>query len=79
MSLGATGKFPRGQLGPSDEGELQIGLAVTSEGVVIINFGKEVSWIGLPPDQAVDLAAMLLQKAGVVRAEWDGKVMKVDR
>jgi hypothetical protein len=66
---GATGKFPRGMLGPSDEGELQIGIAVDSKGTVIISFGKECSWIGMPPEIAINFAKLILEKSGVKKIE----------
>lgn len=69
MPLGATGKFPQGMLGPSDEGALNIGIAVDSKGTVILNFGKECSWIGMPKAQAVEFAKLILRKAGAKKIE----------
>ncbi len=65
--LGATGKYPKGMLGPGDEGELRIGITADSKGTVIINFGKECSWIGMPPAQAVEFAKLILRRAGAKR------------
>lgn len=69
MELGPTGKFPRGMLGPSDEGELTMGVTHDSKGTVILNFGKEVSWIGLPPEHAVEFAKLILRHAGAKKVE----------
>lgn len=69
MKFGATGKFPRGMLGPSDEGELNMGVAHDSKGTVIVNFGKEVSWFGLPPEQAIEFAKLILRHAGAKKVE----------
>lgn len=69
MKLGPTGKFPHGMLGPSDEGALSIGIATDSKGTVIINFGKEVSWVGMPPEQAIQFATMILKRAGAKKIE----------
>ena len=60
--FGPTGKFPRGKLHESDEGELRIGVTV-KQGTVIVVFGKEVAWLGLPPQVARDLAASLIERA----------------
>ena len=63
--FGPTGRFPQGQLGPHDEGELRIGVAHDSQGNVIINFGTFVDWVGFPPPQAIELALSILKHAGV--------------
>ena len=60
--FGATGRFPRGTLNESDEGELQMGVTVKS-GTVILVFGKSVAWLGLTPQIARDLAANLIERA----------------
>jgi hypothetical protein len=63
--FGPTGTYPRGSLGPHDEGGLRIGVAHDSKGNIIINFGVEVSWIGMPPENAIDFARSILKHAGV--------------
>ncbi len=48
-----------------DEGELQFGVAYDAlDGVVRVEFGKPVAWLGLPPPNAIELAKVLLKKAG---------------
>jgi hypothetical protein len=64
MKLGATGRFPAGSLGPNDEGELQFAISRDSNGLVHINFGKDVSWLALEPETAIELAKTLLKCAG---------------
>jgi len=62
--LGATGQHPYGQIDESDEGELQ--LAITPDrqsGIVRIEFGKPIKWLGLSSRDARDVAALLIQKA----------------
>lgn len=59
---GPTGEFPDGQWDPTDEGELAIGIT-TAKGKVVINFGTEVRWLGLQPQEAVDLAEKLIESA----------------
>ena len=69
MKFGGTGRFPRGSLGPQDEGELQFGVSHDSKGLVHINFGKDVSWLALPPETAINLARLLLKHAGAKKVE----------
>lgn len=62
--LGATGRFPYGRADADDEGELQMALAADhGNGIVRLQFGKSIGWLGLPSKQARELAAMLNQKA----------------
>ena len=63
LKLGATGQFPQGKLGEGDEGELRLAVGRSDGGDVIIDFGKEVAWIGLPPAQAVSFAEAILKRA----------------
>src|SRR5262249_26020317 len=65
--FGATGKFPEGKLNEEDEGELQLGIANDGR-KVIIQFGTPVSWFGMGPVQARDLAALLIHHAHLVEA-----------
>ena len=67
FKLGATGNFPRGQADEHDEGELRLAIASDrANGIVRIEFGKPIAWLGLPVSEARDLAAMLLEKAAEV-------------
>lgn len=67
--LGGTGHFPDGKMHPGDEGELRFAVAKDSRGNVHINFGKDVSWLALPPETAVQLAQLLLKHAGAKKVE----------
>lgn len=63
--FGATGQFPQGKVEDADEGELRMGVAYDKlNGIVRVQFGKPVAWLGLPPPEARQLAALLLQHAG---------------
>lgn len=62
--LGATGKFPDGKLGPDGEGELQFGI-FGRDGMVHIDFGKPVQFLSMPPQIAVNFAALLMKHAGI--------------
>lgn len=63
IPIGPTGRFPDGQIGDDDEGELAAALGV-KRGRVVIDFGKPVSWLSLPPAAARDLAVKLIRFAG---------------
>jgi hypothetical protein len=61
-SLGPTGKFPLGKLGPSDQGELVCGISV-ADGLVYVRFGTPIGWFAVQPAQARELVASLLRAA----------------
>ena len=71
MGLGATGEFPDGvSRRPGDEGALRMAISdADSEGNIHMDFGKEIAWIAFPRDQAIQLAQMLLAKAGAKKVE----------
>ena len=63
---GPTDDFPDGKVRDNDEGGLVIGFNVEvgqdGQPIVIMNFGKEVGWVGLKPDQ-IDAFCETLQHA----------------
>lgn len=68
--LGATGTFPQGQLSDDDQGGLKIGVAYDKlNGIVRLEFGKPVAWIGLPPAEAIQFGKLLMEKAGAKKIE----------
>lgn len=63
-NLGATGRYPYGRADRTDEGELRMALACDhSNGIVRVEFGKPVAWLGLPVREAREFAALLVSKA----------------
>lgn len=64
--IGPTGKFPRGKATDGDEGELlidfKVGVGLTGDPIVIIDFGTKTQWIGLYPEM-VDNMCKILQRA----------------
>lgn len=59
---GPTNDFPEGKLNADDEGGIVIG--VTSvEGKVIVDFGKSVAWLGLNPQDAMNIASTIVMHA----------------
>lgn len=67
---GPTGTFPRGIARPGDEGALRIAISdPDSRGNIHIDFGTPVEWIALPREEIIDLARLLLRKAGAKTVE----------
>ena len=65
-TFGATGEFPMGKIADEDEGSLRMGIAYDPiDGIVRVEFGKPVAWLGLPKENAIALARSLLKHAGV--------------
>ncbi len=63
--LGATGRFPEGQLTESDEGEIRFRVGYV-DGKVVLDFGQPVTWLGMSPKQAKQLAVLLKTHANPV-------------
>ena len=62
--------YSEGRLHKDDEGDLAMAITADHQnGVVILDFGKRVKWLGLPPDQAVRLAESLIASARQVAKE----------
>jgi hypothetical protein len=76
MEIGATGKFPEGQLCDDDEGEIcfQIG---SNGAKVVMDFGKPTAWIGMNPQQAGDVASSLIEHARKA-AKAAGVILRVE-
>lgn len=64
---GPTGEFPEGRLNEHDEGELMIGL-VAHKGKVVLNFATPVAWLALNPNQAIQIANVLIEKAKALQS-----------
>jgi hypothetical protein len=71
LGLGATGDFSDGvSRRPGDEGALRMAISdADSEGNIHMDFGKEVAWIAFPKSHAIQLAKLLLTKAGAKKIE----------
>jgi hypothetical protein len=68
--LGATGTFPQPQLSDDDQGALKMGIAFDRlNGVVRLEFGKPVAWLGLPPPEAIALGKLLMKHGGAKKIE----------
>lgn len=62
MSLGRTDKFPQGKLNGGDAGEIVVGIRI-EQGKVILGFGDPITWLGMDPASARQVAEGLLQAA----------------
>jgi hypothetical protein len=55
--LGATGQFPHGKIDERDQGEVRIAITVDHEQqIIIIDLGKDVSWLAFDKAMALELA-----------------------
>jgi hypothetical protein len=54
--------YPRGKLNNDDEGACLISVSVTDK-TVVIDFGKDIKWIGMDKQAAIALANTILDKA----------------
>lgn len=59
---GPTGKFPEGKLDDSDEGQLMMAVS-EDQGKVRVDFGTEVKWFAVKPEQAREIGNALIGKA----------------
>lgn len=64
--MGKQRHYPSGKLCEHDEGALAVGMYV-KKNVVIIEFGRELTWIGLGKAEAVSFAAMLIAHANTLK------------
>jgi hypothetical protein len=60
--LGPTGDHPKGKLNEDDEGGLLVKIS-TENGVVRIDFGKSIAWLGLDPDAAIAFGGSIIDQA----------------
>lgn len=56
--------YSQGRLGADDDGDLAMAIgADPAKKIVVIDYGKLIQWVGMPPEQAVKMAEMLIEKA----------------
>lgn len=71
---GATGKFPNGKLRAEDEGELAFKVGSdTNKGIVFLDFGTPVVWMGMSAKDAENLARALIAHASTIWASQQPK------
>lgn len=62
------GEFPDGRLNANDEGALAM-MVGHENGKVVMQFATPTAWVGFTPEQAMDIAQMLIthaRQAGIV-------------
>lgn len=57
--------YPRGKLNESDQGATAIFIGVAKD-AVIMDFGKDVKWIGFDRIQALEIARVIIEKANSI-------------
>ena len=62
IPIGPTGRFPQGKLTKQDKGEIALKIGRLDD-KIIIEFGTALTWIGLMPRQALEIATSLIQSA----------------
>lgn len=58
--------YPRGKLNPHDEGAIEIAIGVQQD-VVVIAFPEPTAWVGMPAEQAEELADTIKKRAQEAR------------
>lgn len=64
--IGPTGDYPEGKLNEADEGGLRVAIGV-HDNRIILQFGKQVSWLGMDPENAQSMGEKLIQMAQTIR------------
>ena len=72
---GAVGAYPDGMLTPKDEGSIQFAIG-SQDGKVVIDFGTPTAWIGMTPQQAMDIASAIIKRVREV-ARASGETVHV--
>lgn len=59
-----------GRAGPEDDGDLAFAIGPhPDKDLVVLDFGKDVTFVAMPPQQAVELAQMLIKHARALSKE----------
>lgn len=67
---GPTGEFPEGKIKSDDAGEIKIAIAADRKrGVVLLDFGVPVTWLGFNPGMAETVGRALIAKAKELRGK----------
>lgn len=61
FELGPTGSYPDGTMHELDSGEITMAVGIV-DGRIVLEFGKDVKWLGLRPQDALNLADLLTVK-----------------
>lgn len=72
---GPTGEYPAGKLTPEDEGGINFRIG-TMNGRVVMDFGTQVAWIGMLPNEARQLAGLLVHHASQEIETWQQRLIR---
>lgn len=62
--IGPTGKYPQGKVTEHDQGGLAVAIGTDKKrGIIQIEFGTSLTWLGLTADDARAFANQLLERA----------------
>lgn len=64
-------QYPNGKLCDDDEGALEIAIS-EGPGIIKIDFGTNLRWIALQPEQAREIGTRLLQFAHQEETQYEG-------
>lgn len=63
-------EFPQGRISGDDDGSITFKIGADSDkGVVAIEYSKPVTWVAMPPQEAIELAQMLIKHARSIAKE----------
>lgn len=66
--LGPMGTHSQGKINEDDEGDIKVGIATDKEkGVVMLHFGKPITWLGLDRKTAIAMGNLILRHAHHLR------------
>lgn len=68
--VGATGTYPEGRFGEGDAGAIQFAIG-SRAGRVVLDFGTPAYWVSMCPEQARDIAHMIMAAASQACAQRD--------
>lgn len=66
--IGATGTYPEGRFGEGDTGGIQFAIG-SRQGRVVLDFGTPTYWVSMCPEQAREIACMILEAAELATAQ----------
>jgi hypothetical protein len=64
--IGATNDYPEGKMTGDDEGGLKMRVGI-KDNRVIVDFGKDVTWLGLDSKGAIELGNILIDRANQIK------------
>lgn len=66
ITLGKTGRFPEGKKNEQDQGEIRFAIGISNDKVAI-NFGTQVVWVAMNPEQAEKVGRSLIENAQKIK------------